>query len=112
MLCKENITQVTNLFGKANESADEVLEGEDILLLFVTNVDITGTTAQVDKRLVVVRCGGVLRILIEAQLTFIQHTVQVHPRSAVVCGRESRRFDHHNPDDTMHRPATHLLRLG
>lgn len=79
MLCKVNTTQVTNLFGKANKSANKVLESEDILLLFVTIVDITGTTAQVDKRLVVVRCGGVLRILIEAQLTFIQHTVQVHP---------------------------------
>lgn len=75
---------------KANESSNEVLESEDILLLFVTIVDITGTTAQVDKRLVVVRCGGVLRILIEAQLTFIQHTVQVHPRSAVVWERKQK----------------------
>lgn len=90
MLCKENTTQVINLFGKANESANEVLESEDILLLFVTIVDITGTTAQVDKRLVVVRCGGVLRILIEAQLTFIQYTVQVHPRSAVVWERQQK----------------------
>lgn len=90
MLCKENTTQVTNLFGKANESSNEVLESEDILLLFVTIVDITGTTAQVDKRLVVVRCGSVLRILIEAQLTFIQHTVQVHPRSAVVWERKQK----------------------
>ncbi len=90
MLCKENTTQVTNIFGKANESSNEVLESEDILLLFVTIVDITGTTAQVDKRLVVVRCGGVLRILIEAQLTFIQHTVQVHPRSAVVWERKQK----------------------
>lgn len=90
MLCKEKTTQVTNIFGKANESSNEVLESEDILLLFVTIVDITGTTAQVDKRLVVVRCGGVLRILIEAQLTFIQHTVQVHPRSAVVWERKQK----------------------
>lgn len=44
----------------------EVLKREDILLLFVTIVDITGTAAQVDKRLIVVRCGGVLRVLIEA----------------------------------------------
>ncbi len=69
------------------EKANEVLESEDILLLFISTVDIAGTTAQVDKRLVAVRCGGVLCILIEAQLTFIQHTVQVHPRSAVVWER-------------------------
>lgn len=56
-------------------------ECEDILLLFVTIVDVTGTTAQVDKWLVVVRCGGILRILVEAQLTFIQHAVEIDPRS-------------------------------
>lgn len=85
-----NTTHVANLFGKANKKASEVLEREDILLLFVTIVDITGTTAQVDKRLVVVRCGGVLRVLIEAKLTFIQHAVQVHPRSAVMWERKHK----------------------
>lgn len=76
-------------FTKGTSTA-EVLECEDILLLFVTIVDVTGTTAQVDKWLVVVRCGGVLRILVEAQLTFIQHTVQIDPRSAVVRERKQK----------------------
>lgn len=43
--------------------------------------------AEVEHGLVVVRCGGVLSVLIEAYLSFVQHTVQVDPGSAVVGGK-------------------------
>lgn len=46
--------------------------------------------AEVEHGLVVVRCGGVLSVLIEAYLSFVQHTVQVDPGSAVGGGNGAR----------------------
>ena len=64
-----------------------LLECEDIFLLLVPVGDVAGTAAEAKKRLVVVRCGGVLGVLVETKLTLIQHAVQVHPRSAVMWER-------------------------
>lgn len=61
-----------------------LLEREDVFLLLVPVGDITVAVGEVDRWFVVVGCIGVLRILIEAHLPFVQHAVQVDPGPAVV----------------------------
>lgn len=71
------------------------LEREDVLLLLVAVGDVAVAVGQVEQRLIVVGRGGVLGVLVETHLPFVQHAVQVDPWPAVVweggrCeGRES-----------------------
>lgn len=60
------------------------LQCEDILLLFVAIGDVAVAVGQVEQWLIVVWCTGVLGILVEANLSFVQDTVKVDPRPAVV----------------------------
>lgn len=55
------------------------LEREDVLLLLVSVCDVAVAVGQVEQRLVVVGRGGVLGVLVEAHLAFVQHAVQVDP---------------------------------
>lgn len=55
------------------------LKCEDILLLFVAVGDVAVAVGQAEQWLVVVGCTGVLSILVEANLPFVQDAVQVDP---------------------------------
>lgn len=55
------------------------LECEDVLLLLVAVGDVTVAVGEAEQRLVVVGRRGVLGVLVETQLPFVQHTVQVDP---------------------------------
>lgn len=55
------------------------LKREDILLLFVAIGDVAVAVGQVEQWLIVVGCTGVLSILVEANLPFVQDTVKVDP---------------------------------
>lgn len=55
------------------------LQCEDILLLFVAVGDVAVAVGQVEQGLVVVGRTGVLSILEEAYLPFVQDTVKVDP---------------------------------
>lgn len=68
---------------------ENILEREDVLLLLVAVGDVAVAVGEVEQRLAVVSRRGVLGILVEAHLPFVQHAVQVDPRPAVV--REGRR---------------------
>lgn len=56
-----------------------LLEREDVLLLLVAIGDVAVAVGEVEQRLVVVGRRGVLGVLVETQLPFIQHAVQVDP---------------------------------
>lgn len=56
-----------------------LLEREDVLLLLVAIGDVAVAVGEVEQRLVVVGGRGVLGVLVETQLPFIQHAVQVDP---------------------------------
>lgn len=55
------------------------LQCEDIFLLFVAIGDVAVAVGQVEQWLIVVGCTGVLGILVEANLPFVQDTVKVDP---------------------------------
>lgn len=56
-----------------------LLEREDVLLLLVAVGDVAVAVGQVEQRLIVVGRGGVLGVLVETHLPFVQHAVQVDP---------------------------------
>lgn len=55
------------------------LEREDVLLLLVAVGDVAVAVGEVEQWLVVVGRGGVLGVLVETHLPFVQHAVQVDP---------------------------------
>lgn len=73
--------------GAAVRPGQRLLERENVLLLLVPVGHVTGAATEAKQRFVVVRCGGVLGVLVEADLALGQHTVEVGPRPAVVRGQ-------------------------
>lgn len=74
---KQNLRVCTNV--PKNYKSKSSLEREDVLLLLVAVGDVAVAVGQVEQRLVVVGRGGVLGVLVETNLPFVQDAVQVDP---------------------------------
>ena len=55
------------------------LKREDVLLLLVAVGDVAVAVGEAEQRFIVVGRGGVLGVLVETHLPFVQHAVQVDP---------------------------------
>lgn len=66
-----------NIEGKKRSRSS--LQRKDVLLLLVAVGDVAVAVAQVELRLIVVGRAGVLGVLVEANLAFVQDAVQVDP---------------------------------
>lgn len=75
----ESGQQSSSLENGAKKISSCSLQCEDILLLFVAIGDVAVAVGQVEQWLIVVGCTGVLGILVEANLPFVQDTVKVDP---------------------------------
>lgn len=64
---------------QTNKEERRSLQSEDILLLFVAVGDVAVAVGQAEQWLVVVGATGVLGVLVEADLPFVQDTVKVDP---------------------------------
>lgn len=62
-----------------------LLKDEDIFLLLVSHGRVERAVSQVNRRLSVIRCAVIPRVLIESQLSIFQHTVNVYPGFAEKC---------------------------
>lgn len=70
---------VTSTNVTKNYKSKSSLEREDVLLLLVAVGDIAVAVRQAEQRLIVVGRSGVLGVLVETQLPFVQDAVQVDP---------------------------------